>query len=175
MFEGSVDTYLEHAGVKGMKWGVRNRTANSGSASGGQQGPQKPKMSNKKKAAIAVGATIAVGAAYYALSKNKKVSQLARNAKYDTVRKFRDSASVGQFRSDASKAAKPKLTNRNINLFGESFKGKDKYQVPKYQKYKLSKEAVAINAQNKIKRDTLLAKLASDNIARAEAKKRFGL
>ena len=174
MFEGSVDTYLEHFGKKGMKWGVRNRTENSGSASGGQQAPQKPKMSNKKKAAIAVGATIAVGAAYYALSKNKKVSQLGRNAKYDVVAKYRRSI-LGDFRSEATKAAKPSMPRRRTNLYGPNFKGKDKYQVPKYQKYKLSKEAVARNAQNKIAREAALARLTKSNEARAEAKRLFGL
>ena len=100
MFEGSVDTYLEHAGKKGMRWGVRNRTANSGSASGGQAAQQKPKMSNKKKAAITVGATIAIGVAAYALSKNKKINKISgqtvRNAKYDLARKFANSGKLSR-------------------------------------------------------------------------------
>lgn len=44
---------LVHFGIKGMKWGVRKRSDSDGNA--------KPKMSTKKK--VAIGATVAVGAA----------------------------------------------------------------------------------------------------------------
>ena len=133
MFEGSVDNYLSHAGKKGMRWGVRNRAVSSGSSSGGakqtQQTQQKPKMSNKKKAAIVIGSTVAVGAAAYALSKNKKINkisgQMVRNAKYDLSRKFGNSGKS----SRASLASQ----QRSIDMFNNKmnpFEGK-KINIPR--------------------------------------------
>jgi hypothetical protein len=121
MFEGSVDTYLEHSGKRGMKWGVRNRSIGSGSGSaGGKQAQQKPKMSNKKKAAIIIGSTAAIGVAAYALSKNKKINKISgqtvRNAKYDLARKFGNSGKLSRS-TLASQQRSIDMFNNKINPF----------------------------------------------------------
>ena len=83
---GDVDTYLEHFGKKGMKWGKRSASSNATSTSSGvKQTEQKPKMSNKKKAVIAASVTTAfVGGAFLASPKGRKtlstlISKLKNN------------------------------------------------------------------------------------------------
>jgi hypothetical protein len=64
---------LEHFGVKGMKWGVRRKSAKSGSS--GNASPQKKRgLSTKQK--VVLGTTLAVGAvaATAILSKSGRVS-----------------------------------------------------------------------------------------------------
>lgn len=82
MSEMTFDETLEHFGVKGMKWGVRNDT------SGGTSG-EKPGWSTKKKVAVGAGAaaTVIVGAIVA-----KKVLGSSGAAKVDlsTPFKFKD-------------------------------------------------------------------------------------
>lgn len=71
-----VDEFLEHFGVMGMHWGVRNKS-NSNS------NKNKAKLSNKKKVVIGVSAaTIAIGAVFAArLLKHKlNSSQVIKSA-----------------------------------------------------------------------------------------------
>jgi hypothetical protein len=68
------EDYIEHFGVKGMKWGVRKDRGRSGTARSGQKTPrfsaeQKVKA---KKVAIGLGVlTVAAGTAYLAYSMNR--------------------------------------------------------------------------------------------------------
>lgn len=72
------EEFLEHYGVKGMHWGVRN----SRPASGSNGKSEKPKHSKKK---IAVGVAVGVGAVAVGviLAKNHKVkvAEIQRTAK----------------------------------------------------------------------------------------------
>ena len=126
----TLETYLEHAGVKGMQWGVRNRInqLRSGGASNRSSGSNKqvkPKMSNRKKALIAVGATVAIGATAYALSKNTKINTISgrnyRNIKYDLGRKF----GSGNVYSRKELAVQV----RNNDLFNRAYKPFDRKKV----------------------------------------------
>ena len=60
-----VDDFLEHYGIPGMKWGKKGSKPSKSTS--------KPKMSRKKKVAIAVGvgAVVAIGAAVAIKSVNK--------------------------------------------------------------------------------------------------------
>jgi len=63
-----VDTFLEHHGVKGQRWGIRNEKKSNA--------PHSPISKKKKAIIISSAATIAVGisALSLVLSKNRKVS-----------------------------------------------------------------------------------------------------
>jgi hypothetical protein len=85
-----VDDFLMHYGIPGMKWGKRNARSKDQKGESGS----KPKMSRKKKVAIAVGvgSVLVVGAAVavYALNKNMKTptSALNNHSSTDAGRKF---------------------------------------------------------------------------------------
>lgn len=59
------DTYLEHFGIKGMKWGQRKKSSKDSST--------KKSMSTKKKVAIGVGVAAGVAAVAYMMTRRGKV------------------------------------------------------------------------------------------------------
>lgn len=62
-----VDEFLEHVGVKGMRWGKRK-------AEPVKMGPQKKGMSPSTKRKLALGATLVAGAGAIALNSNSKAN-----------------------------------------------------------------------------------------------------
>lgn len=86
----SPDSYLEHHGVKGMKWGVRKEKISSGKArrnSSYSSSPRK-KMSTGKKVAIGVLAAAGTIAAAYAISKNANAKAALDYVKDEAVNRM---------------------------------------------------------------------------------------
>lgn len=109
--------YLEHAGVKGMRWGKRKAESSSDS---------KPKMSREKKLAIAGGvaavAAIGVGIAVQSLNKNKStpVSNLASSASTSVGRNLLDLGYSDPFSSKPSSSSSNSFSSSGLRSTGPS-------------------------------------------------------
>lgn len=68
----STEDFLEHYGVRGMKWGVRKKTDNTSSENS-------KKNSTLKKAAVIAGVGVVGVGVIYLASKNKTVRSLSSN------------------------------------------------------------------------------------------------
>ena len=74
MSDISIDDYLAHFGVKGMRWGVRK---NRNSVQTTKSSQTKPKMSRNKKVAIAASVGIGAAAVGLALKRHNKKTVVA--------------------------------------------------------------------------------------------------
>lgn len=77
------DSFLQHFGKKGMRWGVRN-TSTPGAAGASKPGKSQPSFLSKHKKAIAAGGVIAGAAVAGAILNhyaNAQVSTINKNAK----------------------------------------------------------------------------------------------
>lgn len=70
-----VDEFLEHVGVKGMRWGKRK-------AEPVKMGPQKKAMNPATKRKIALGAALVAGAGVAVLNSNANVKKQAQGQQY---------------------------------------------------------------------------------------------
>lgn len=132
-----VDEFLEHFGVAGQKWGVRNTKPTSPSSrTGGSPQDHARRNRNLKIIGAALGTAALIGGTFFAVkylrgSGNFPVSQIGRTELMPSIRKVAGKkAAENIIKESGSKVLKIAKPKRAINLitikeFNPSF-GKDK-------------------------------------------------